>query len=399
MDVKQIYAMMNTITGEILGKTDLVAEDLGNIVDVGTEIFNANAVDAYVRSLVNHIGKVIFVDRVYAGSAPSVVMDGWQFGSILEKVTSDQLPEAVENESWELQDGQSYDPHVFHAPHVSAKFYNKRVTFEIEMSFTEMQVKQSFSSVMQLNGFISMIQTSVANSMTVKLDSLVERTINKVISDTIYDDYKDAQGALDPTDLPLSSGIKAVNLLYLYNTEQAALIGASYVPLTAAQAVKDPGFIRYAAYTIGLYKDRLAKMSTLFNIGGKERFTPADALHVVLLSEFRRAADVFLQSDTFHDEYTKIVDSEVVPYWQGSGQTYAFADTSSIIYKLGENSSVTYSGVLGIMFDRNALGVANMDRRVTTSYNPKGEFFNNFYKMDAGYFVDGNENAVVFFVA
>ena len=382
---------MNSVTGEILGKTDLVAEDLGNIVDVGTEIFNANAVDAYVRSLVNHIGRVIFVDRVYSGTAPSVLMDGWEFGSILEKITADELPEAVENESWELEDGHSYDPHIFHAPKVSAKFYNKRVTFEIEMSFTEMQVKQSFQSVMQLNGFISMIQTSVANSMTVKLDSLVERTINKAICDTIFDDYASAAQAS-------KSGIKAVNILYLYNTEQAAL-DHNWTNLTAAQAVKDPGFIRYAAYTIGLYKDRLAKMSVLFNIGEKERFTPAESLHVVLLSEFRRAADVFLQSDTFHDEYTKIVDSEVVPYWQGSGQDYSFTNTSKIINHVGEGNDVTYTGILGVMFDRNALGVANMDRRVTTAYNPKGEFFNNFYKMDCGYFVDGNENTVVFFAA
>lgn len=396
MEIKQIYQIMNDVTSEILGKTDLVAEDLGNIVDVGTEIFNANAVDAYVRSLVNHIGRVIFVDRVYAGSAPSVLMDGWEFGSILEKITADQLPEAVENESWNLEDGHSYDPHVFHAPQVSAKFYNKRVTFEIEMSFTEMQVKQSFSSVMQLNGFISMIQTSVANSMTVKLDSLIERTINKAICDTVYDDFSTGGGAM--SDLSQSSGIKAVNLLYLYNTEQTAL-DPNWVNLTAAQAVKDAKFIRYAAYMIGLYKDRLSKMSCLFNIGGKERFTPAEALHVVLLSEFRRAADVFLQSDTFHDEYTKIVDSEVVPYWQGSGQDYSFTNTSKIIYKIDDNASLTFTGILGVMFDRNALGVANMDRRVTTSYNPKGEFFNNFYKMDCGYFVDGNENAVVFFAA
>ena len=390
MEVKQIYQLMNDVTSEILGKTDLVAEDLNNIVDVGAEIFNANAVDAYVRSLVNHIGRVIFVDRVYSGSAPSVLMDGWEFGSILEKITADTLPEAVENESWNLVDGQSYDPHVFHAPSVSAKFYNKRVTFEIEMSFTEMQVKQSFSSVMQLNGFISMIQTSVANSMTVKLDSLVERTINKAICDTIFDDYASAAQSS-------KSGIKAVNLLYLYNTEQAAL-DPNWTNLTAAQAVKDPGFIRYSAYTIGLYKDRLSKMSTLFNIGEKERFTPNEALHVVLLSEFRRAADVYLQSDTFHDEYTKIVDSEVVPYWQGSGQDYAFANTGTI-KTLVDETTVTYTGILGVMFDRNALGVANMDRRVTTSYNPKGEFFNNFYKMDCGYFVDGNENTVVFFAA
>ena len=83
MEVKQIASLMNEVTNEILGKEGLVAEDLNNIVDVGTEIFNANAVDAYVKSLVNHIGKVVFVNRVYAGSAPSVMMDGWEYGSIL----------------------------------------------------------------------------------------------------------------------------------------------------------------------------------------------------------------------------------------------------------------------------------------------------------------------------
>ena len=69
MDVKQIYAAVNTATQEARGQTGLVQEDLGNIVDVGTAVFNANAVDAYVKSLVNHIGRVIFVDRKYRGNA------------------------------------------------------------------------------------------------------------------------------------------------------------------------------------------------------------------------------------------------------------------------------------------------------------------------------------------
>lgn len=395
MEVKQIATLMNTVTEEILGKENLVAEDLNNIVDVGTEIFNANAVDAYVKSLVNHIGKVIFVNRVYSGGAPSVLMDGWEYGSILEKITVTKLPEAVENDSWQLVDGQSYDPHVFHQPEVAAKFFNKKVTFEIEMSFAEMQVKQSFSSATQLNGFISMIETSIKNSMTIKLDALIERTINKAIVDTMVDDFTSG-GALTP--FAGGSGVKAINLLYLYNTEQAALDN-NWTNLTAAQAVKNPGFIRFAAYTMGLYQDRLTKISTLFNIGGLERFTPSEALHSVLLSEFRRAADVYLQSDVYHDEYTKLTKAEVVPYWQGSGKTYAFSDTSKIIAKTGESSSVEVTGVLGVFFDRNALGVANLDRRVTSSYNPKGEFYNNFYKADAGYFVDGNENVVVFFAA
>lgn len=395
MEVKQIYDLMNTVTNEVLGKENLVAEDLTNIVDVGTEIFNANAVDAYVKSLINHIGKVIFVNRIYNGGAPSVMMDGWEYGSILEKVTVTKLPEAVENDSWQLEDGHSYDPFVFHQPEVAAKFYNKKVTFEIEMSFAEKQVKQSFSSATQLNGFISMIETSIQNSMTIKLDALIERTINKAIVDTMVDDFT-SSGVI--TDFAQGSGIKAVNLLYLYNQKMSA-IDASWTNLTAAQAVQDPGFIRFAAYTMGLYADRLSKISTLFNIGGLERFTPAESRHTILLSEFRRAADVYLQSDTYHEEYTKLVNSEVVPYWQASGTDYSFNNTSKIISKVNDNESITITGILGIMFDRNALGVANMDRRVTSSYNPKGEFYNNFYKMDAGYFVDGNENTVVFFAA
>lgn len=395
MEVKQIASMMNEVTNEILGKENLVAEDLNNIVDVGTEIFNANAVDAYVKSLVNHIGKVVFVNRIYTGGTPSVLMDGWEFGSILEKVTVTKLPEAVENESWKLEDGESYDPFVFHQPEVAAKFYNKKVTFEIEMSFAEMQVKQSFSSAEQLNGFISMIETSIQNSMTIKLDSLITRTINKAIADTMIDDFTTG-GSL--RQFSSGSGIKAVNLLYLYNTKMAAL-DSNWTNITAVQAITNPGFIRFAAYTMGLYVDRLTKISTLFNIGGLERFTPSSDLHSIMLSEFRRAADVYLQSDTYHDEYTKLTQAEVVPYWQGPGTDYNFTNTSKIIYKTGENSQVEMTGVLGVMFDRNALGVANLNRRVTSSYNPKGEFYNNFYKADAGYFVDGNENVVVFFVA
>ena len=384
MTVQQIYNLMNSVTGEILGVSDLITEDLSNIVDVGTEIFNATAVDNYVKSLVNHIGKVIFVNRPYSGSVPSVLMDGWEYGSILEKVTA-ELPEATENESWELTDGASYDPNVFYKPTVTAKFYNKKVTFEIPMSFTERQVKESFSSAEQLNGFLSMLYNAIDKSMTVKVDALVMRTINNMIGETIHDDYG--------TDaLNSKSGVKAINLLYLYNQRY----GTS---LTAANALTTPEFIRFAAYEMGVTGSRLSKLSALFNIGGKDRFTPADLLHVVLLADFKKAANVFLQSDVFHDNFTALPNAEEVPYWQGSGQGYAFSDVTAVKITTAGGSSINASGILGVMFDRDALGVTNLDRRVTTNYNAKAEFYNNWFKFDAGYFNDTNENFVVFFVA
>lgn len=384
MEVKQIYQIVNTITGEILGKTDLVAEDLSNVVDVGTEVFNANAVDAYVRSLVNHIGKVIFVNRPYSGGAPSVLMDGWEYGSVLEKITA-ELPAATENESWELADGESYDPNIFYKPNVSAKFFNKKVTFEIPMSFTEMQVKQSFSSSAQLNGFLSMLYNSVDKAMTVKVDGLVMRTINNMIAETIHADY--GSGSLSE-----GSYNRSVNLLYLYNQRYSE-------SLTAANALTDPDFIRFAAYVMGVYASRLTKISSLFNIGGKERFTSNDLLHVIMLSDFRKSANVFLQSDVFHEQFTTLPNAEEVPYWQGSGTGYGFTDISKINVTSASGDAVEASGILGVMFDRDALGVTNLDRRVTTNYNPKAEFYSNWYKFDAGYFNDFNENFVVFFVA
>ena len=135
MQVKQIYTLMNSVSNEVLGKTDLVKEDLTGIVDMGTEVFNQNAVDNYVKSLVNHIGKVIFVNRPYAGKVPSVLMDAWEFGSVLEKISAD-IPQATENESWSLTGGQEYKQDVFHKPVVTAKFFNSKVTFEVPVSIT-----------------------------------------------------------------------------------------------------------------------------------------------------------------------------------------------------------------------------------------------------------------------
>lgn len=384
MEVKQIYSIVNGATQEILGESVLLKEDLSNIVDIGTEVFNASSVDNYVKTLVNHIGRVVFVNRKYSGSAPSVLMDAWEYGSVMQKITM-ELPEAQENESWALVDNSSYDPNVFKKPQVSSKFFNKRTTFEIQLSITEMQVKESFSSVEQLNGFVSMIYNAIDKSMTIKTDALIMRTINNMIGETVYSEYGAA-------NINSKSTVKAINLLYLYNQKYSK-------SLTAANALTDPDFIRYAAYIMGMTASRMSKISTLFNIGGKDRFTPSDMLHIVMLADFKRAADVFLQSSTFNEEYTKLPNAEDVPYWQGSGTGYAFDDTSKVYITTASGHDETVTGVLGVMFDRDALGVTNHNRRVTTNYNPKAEFYNNWYKADAEYFNDFNENFVVFFVA
>lgn len=385
MQVSQIFEIVNDALKQTDGKLPLLQEDLSNIIDVGNSIFNANSFDNYVKKLVDRIGKVVFVNRPYSGLAPSIYMDSVIWGSVTQKISS-AVPEAVENESYELVNGASYDPNQVNLPDVYVKFFSKYVTFEVDRTITEKQLRSAFTGIAELDGFISMIFNEISKAFTIAIDNLIMRTVNSAIADTLYKDYNSG------TEFTGASHTRAVNLLYLYNQRYSTT-------LTAAQAVTTPEFVRFASYYMALYSDRLSRVSTLFNVGETQKFTPKEEQHFILLSEFARSADVFLQSDVYHNELTAITKYEVVPYWQGSGVDYAFDSTSAINVISGSGNTVTASGILGVMFDRYALGVTNIEQWVNTQYNAKADFINYFYKYKAGYFNDLNENFVVFFVA
>ena len=393
MDVKQIATLVNSVNNEIIGANALLEEDLSNVVDVGKAVFDVTSYDNYVKALVDHIGKVIFLDRKYTGELASLYRDNWEYGAVMEKVYVTELPEAVENESWKLEDGASYDPNIFKQPKVAAKFYNKKTTFEVDLSIADIQVRSAFDSATQLNAFISMLMNSVDTAINIRLEGLSERVINTLIANTVYNDIPDLA--------PQKGGIKAVNLLKEYNTAMGLTGDAA---LSVDDAMYTPDFIKFASYTISRYIKRIEKPSKLFNCGGLVRHTPANMQHLILLSDFKAAADVYLQSGVFNDQFTALPKSESIAYWQGTGTDYSFSSISKIDVDIadpaheGSTVRVAWGGVLGVLFDHWAGGITNDKRRVTSNYNAKAEFTNMFYKQDCNYFVDLNENCVVFFI-
>lgn len=379
MKVTQIKDLVNNSLKETIGTSALLNEDLSNVVDTGKELFSQddNTIDNFVHKLVDRVGLTVFNNRIYQGSAPSILASSWEFGSVLEKVDAEPQ-DAEENDSWNLQDGKSYDPNIFYQPKVTAKFFNSKITFDIPLSFTQMQVKSAFNSASELNGFMSMLMNTVTNSMTVNLDNLIMRTINNMTAQTI-------NGA---------KGLTVVNLLDGYNKQSGQT-------LTSAKALQDKDFIRYANLVVNTYKDRISKISTLFNQGGKKRFTPSTNQHLVLLSDFASASKVYLESDTIHNDNVQLTNYETVPYWQGSGTDYGFDSISSIDVSIKDGSAtkeVKASGILGLLFDTNATMVSCSNQRVTTNFNPKAEFYTNFTKYDASYLNDLNENFIVFMI-
>lgn len=390
MKIKQVYEIVNDAQKEVLGTESLIKEDLSDVVSIGESIANANLYDKYVGALLNRIAKNIFSIRAYSGRAPKVLMDSWEFGSIVQKVHV-ALPDAEENESWELVDGATYNQDQFYKPQVSVKLWNQKTTFEIPISIAEEQLKQSFLGAEEMARFISMLYLAVENSLTLKFDLLIMRTINNFIGATLYD--ATSGGSLQNTT-------RCVKLLTEYNTIHG-LTGNN--ALTNTKALYDKDFLRYCAYRIKQVATRMSNYSTLFNIGGAEKHTPRDMLHIVMLDYLDAGVSAFLQSDTFHEELVKLPDADVISAWQGTGTDFALANTSkinvSVLDKTGTKRDVEQAYIVCCMFDRDSLGVTAMNKRVKGHVNDKAEFYNYWYKEDAGYFNDYNENFVVFVVA
>lgn len=383
MKVEQIATILNTISEEMLGEAAVTTENLDNIVDVGksyTDVFNqANGLDNFVKSLIDHVGRVVIVDRTYRPSGVGLIRDAWEYGSILEKIRID-LPEATTNDSWALTAGTKYDDIlVYSPPTVSATFFNKRITYDIPMSFAEKQVKSAFSNAAEMNRFISGIENRIRTAISFYNEQLEKRVVNNLIV----------------------SKTNRVNLLAQYNAE-AAEAGQT---LTADKAMTSPAFLRFAAARIAQYSDYMADMSTRFNESGYAAQTPKDYQKFITLSMFARAVEVYSESDTYHNEFVKLIGHTNVSAWQGitDGTDEFDFDIVSSVNAIPAGAAqgaeaVEVSGVIGVLMDKDAGAVCCEDYRVTSFYNASNETIKNYYKWDAMYMSDLAENVIIFVV-
>lgn len=390
MQIKQLSAILNgtlSTTGiidQVTGKAAVANEDLSDIVDIGKTVLdytgasNANF-DSFMRSLIDQVGKIMFVDRAYTSQAPNILKDGWEYGSILEKVRC-EVPDARDNATWDLfnypvSGGAAYpDPFELSKPTATAKFFNSKATYEVPITLTDVQLREAFQSAAQFGSFISMIENRIRMKMTLCNDGLIMATIDNLIGQKV------------------ARAHNVVNLLALYNAVAANTT-------TAAKALSNKEFLRFASKTIGMYKKYLAGASSKYNEGDYITFTPADRLKFISNTEFAKALDSYLYSDTYHNEFVTLKGYEEVAYWQGTGT--ADGDRLKINVSVdvnGTKTDVEQDGILAVMFDEEAAAVCNTNFRVTSQYNGRGEYTNYFYKWDAMYMNDIMENCVVFII-
>lgn len=392
MKVEQIKDIINLANRQVLGKEELTEINLEGLISTGKTLFqmqedapNNHIVDNYVNAIIDATAKYVFVNRVYKRRAPKVLMDNWEFGTLVRKIRISKLPKAQNNQAWELVDGQVYEENQFYKPHVIESIFNDKTSFMVPISITEEQVKSAFTTMDEMTRFIGMIETMIYNKLNLDLDTTIMLTINNMISLTLKDDY-------GTSAYNSKSGVKAVNLLYLYNQKYGTT-------LTKQKAIGDKDFLRFAVETIKNYTGKLTAMTSLFNIKKSDKFTEKDLQHLVILDTFINAIQTHLQSDTYHKELVEMPYYETVNFWQGVGNDFDFEDTSTINITDSNGNKTNINYVVGVLFDRDALGVSQFEDHVETKYIKIARFWNNFYSREARYFNALDEQFVVFFLA
>lgn len=390
MQVTQIATQINEWLSEKCGDARfdedeaanyIVREDLANIVDIGTRIYNNEWQDNFVKSMIDRIGRMVFVNRRTRGFAPDLQRNDWEFGSVMSKSRTKRFP-AKQNPSWKLQAGQTVDQFQFNPPTVRNKFYNIKVAWQIDCSFAEVQVKEAFTSAGEMGRFFAMIESAIQQSLDDQMDLLTMRAINGFIAEKI------------------DRGSGVIDLLTPYNT-----IKSTSYTLENMTYVND--WCTYAAYQILLAKQRIAARTSIFNANdeaGYDTATPGSFLRFVLHSDIAEALNVYLNAVTYHNDFDDIGSYDVVPMWQTAGTEWQRDATTRIDIDLPSNvdrevANYKYMdriGIIGCMFDTDAIVINNNNQRVKSSYNSNGEYYNNFFKVDTNIVIDLEENGIVF---
>ena len=377
--VSQIKNIINDSVKDALGKTNGVTQvDTTDVVSMGKAIAQYNLYEGFFGALVNRIVRTVIFVRTYEGSNRSVLRDEHEYGAFVQKVYY-TMPDAVDNPTWDIPDGNGdykqaspYD--VEGTVSVSALIYGGKGTWSIEIVRPVEQIKTAFMDESSMMSFIDGIYLTVENAFKFEEERLVAQAVNTAMASVIDDG-------------------RARNLLAEYNTKYSQ-------NLTVDTALVSADFLKYASKEINRTIENMGKMSTIYNNGGYNTFTSKDNMVVELLSEFATATDMYLQSDTFHEELTKLPNFERVPFWQSSGQSFAFADCSKINIDHDDfTNAVEQGGIIGFVHDVENVACYFGNRRSWEIFNPRSEVVVHGEKAEKGYAVDNNANAVVFYIA
>lgn len=386
--IKQKYQVVNDAIADALGDNATITQlDTTDLVSLGKQLSDMDLLEGFFGALANRIVKTVYFVRVYGKRQRSVLRDEHEFGAFVQKVYY-KAPDFTENPEYNIPQNSSgtvtytqASPYEVSATiEVSASVFGGQGTVSLEFIRPVDQIRTAFLNEAEMIRFIDGIYVVAENKIKLAEEEITDMAVNTAMA---YD---------------INAGLVR-NLLEEYNDFQPE--GQT---ITAAQAMRDADFLRYAAMEIKMAIDFMGEMSKVYNAEGYETFTDRENLVVEMLSMFNAFSEIYLQSDTFHRELVELPRFEPVPRWQrlDNSPTQTFDDVSSISIINGTGADaleVEQTGIICFIHDVEHVAAYFGHRRTWEKYNERQDIYIHGDNMRKGYAVDGHANGLVFVVA
>lgn len=389
----QIYTIVNEVAKQAMGTTAITVVDNTGLIALGDAVLGSDATkNNFINALTDRIGRTIVSFRAYHSHFPDFERDSIEWGNILQKLKI-AMPEAEEDQSYDLLDGASVDQYKINKAKVNQLLFSTETPWQTHITVHLEQLEKAFTSTTDMGAFISGMFGEVQNRIELAMENLSMDCVNNYIAE------------LNARSVSKVNQNRVYKLVTLY--KEATGVDHTTEPLTA---LNDEEFLKFTVRTINRISATMEYMTAgvfndLQNSGSEPpseekniytRHTPKSEQRMMLFIDMVNALKTNINSKAFNMEQVAIdIPFKTVPFWQ------SIKSPSTINVKCASGlSSKEIPGVMGILYDREAMGTFKKKyKSLTSPVNAAGQYYNVFYHMITMYFNDLTENAVIFLLA
>lgn len=386
----QIYTIVNEVAQQAMGSKTIAVVNNAGLVALGNTVLGSNETkNNFINALTDRIGRTIVSFREYHSHFPDFERDSIEWGNILQKLKV-AMPNAESDDSFNLADGNSVDQYKINKPKVNQLLFTNEAPWQTHITVHLDELEKAFIDSSAMGAFISGMFGEVQNRIELAMENLSIDCVNNYMAELIK------RKAQRPN--------RVVNLVTEYNAQMGL---TSTDALKPQDALNTPAFLEYVVRRINTLSSTMEYMTAgLFNdtayAGGDtqnniySRHTPKSEQRLMLYIDLVNSLKTDINSKAFNMKEVAIdIPFQTVPFWQALKTPDAIN-----IQPASGGTAISQTNVMGILFDREAMGTfKNKYTSLTSPINAAGKYYNVFYHMIRMFYNDLTENAVVFLLA
>lgn len=381
LSYNDIATLLTDITQQATGRKVITPVNTYEFVAVAQTALRTGY-DTLLNAISQVMNRTLFSIRPYTRKLGGIQVDNIRFGNHVRKlnIADDGF---VEDVSMYLEDQESVDMYKINKPNVlQTNFYGAQ-TYAKQTTIFDNQLDQAFTSPDQLQEFFNMVLMNRSNQIEQAHESLARACIANFIA---------AKYTADTENV--------VHLLTEYN----AFTGQSLTATSVYQPDNYKAFMQWVYSRVEGISSLLTERTIKFhmNVTGKEisRHTPRNLQKMYMFAPTWFQTQTMALANIFHTGYLRMVDFEVLNFWQSIDTPDEIQVRPSYVDNTGalvnSTSDVTVNNIFGIIFDYEAIGYTVVNQRSNnTPFNARGRYSVIWDHFVDRYWNDLTENAVL----